>query len=102
MLTGLGQTQIFIEAPYRKQKTVTVTVRYLSSGNIDLCGMYDNNQEESIITHDAGDWSTQIGEIDKKPVVFLIGNKAYKIIFMQTKSRPSDEGRLFTFYLLND
>jgi len=68
-----GQTQIFIEAPYRNKKLLQLLSDTCRPETLICVACMITTQEESIITHDAGDWSTQIGEIDKKPVVFLIG-----------------------------
>jgi 16S rRNA (cytidine1402-2'-O)-methyltransferase len=68
-----GQTQIFIEAPYRNKKLLQLVADTCRPDTLICVACMITTQEESIKTLDAGDWSQQIADIDKKPVVFLIG-----------------------------
>src|ERR1035437_2282156 len=68
-----GQTQIFIEAPYRNKKLLQLVANTCRPDTLICVACMITTPEESIKTLDAGDWSQQIGDIDKKPVVFLIG-----------------------------
>ena len=68
-----GQTQIFIEAPYRNKKLLQLLADTCRPETLICVACMITTSEESIKTMDAGDWSQQIAEIDKKPVVFLIG-----------------------------
>lgn len=68
-----GQTQIFIEAPYRNKKLLQLVADTCRPETLICVACMITTPEESIKTLDAGDWSQQIGDIDKKPVVFLIG-----------------------------
>jgi 16S rRNA (cytidine1402-2'-O)-methyltransferase len=68
-----GQTQIFIEAPYRNKKLLQLVADTCRPETLICVACMITTPEESIKTLDAGEWSQQIGDIDKKPVVFLIG-----------------------------
>ena len=68
-----GQTQIFIEAPYRNRKLLQLLADTCCPETLICVACMISSSEESIKTLPAADWRKQIGEIDKKPVVFLIG-----------------------------
>jgi 16S rRNA (cytidine1402-2'-O)-methyltransferase len=68
-----GQTQIFIEAPYRNKKLLQLVADTCRPDTLICVACMITTAEESIKTLEAADWSQQIGDIDKKPVVFLIG-----------------------------
>ena len=68
-----GQTQIFIEAPYRNKKLLQLVANTCRPETLICVACMITTPEESIRTLDAGAWSQQNIEIDKKPVVFLIG-----------------------------
>jgi 16S rRNA (cytidine1402-2'-O)-methyltransferase len=68
-----GQTQIFIEAPYRNKKLLQLVADTCRPDTLICVACMITTPEESIKTLEAADWSQQIGDIDKKPVVFLIG-----------------------------
>lgn len=68
-----NMTQIFIETPYRNNKLIDLLVRTLRPETL-LCvasNITDNNQE-SIITRSAKQWSKQTYNYDKIPTIFLI------------------------------
>ena len=68
-----GQTQIFIEAPYRNRKLLQFLADTCRPETLICVACMISSSEESIITLPAAEWSTRVTEIDKKPVVFLIG-----------------------------
>lgn len=68
-----GQTQIFIEAPYRNRKLLQLLAETCRPETLICVACMISSTEESIITLPAADWRTRVTEIDKKPVVFLIG-----------------------------
>lgn len=68
-----GQTQIFIEAPYRNRKLLQLLADTCRPETLICVAYMITSHEESIKTLEAADWRKQTGEIDKKPVVFLIG-----------------------------
>ena len=68
-----GQTQIFIEAPYRNRKLLQILAETCHPDTLICVACMISSAEESITTLPAYEWSMKIPEIDKKPVVFLIG-----------------------------
>ena len=68
-----GQTQIFIEAPYRNRKLLQFLADTCHPDTLICVACMISSPEESIITLPAYEWSARVTEIDKKPVVFLIG-----------------------------
>ncbi|MDP4240663.1 MAG: SAM-dependent methyltransferase [Bacteroidota bacterium] len=68
-----GQTQIFIEAPYRNRKLLQLLAETCHPDTLICVACLISTAEESIRTLRAWEWKKQIPEIDKKPVVFLIG-----------------------------
>ena len=68
-----GQTQIFIEAPYRNRKLLQLLAETCRPETLICVACMISSSEESIITLPAESWRTRENEIDKKPVVFLIG-----------------------------
>ena len=67
------QTQIFIEAPYRNQKLLN-DILQTCSDNTSLCLACNlTSKEEFVNTRTVIAWKKQIPDINKKPVIFLIG-----------------------------
>lgn len=69
-----GQTQIFIETPYRNNKLIKFLASTLRPDTL-LCVACDitNPERESIITRPASKWRNFKGDYDKHPAIFLIG-----------------------------
>ncbi len=67
------QTQIFIEAPYRNKKLLQLLSETCKPDTLICVASMISTSEESILTLPAYIWRKKIPEIDKKPVVFLIG-----------------------------
>lgn len=69
-----GQTQIFIETPYRNNKLIKFLASTLRPDTL-LCVACDitNPEKESIITRPASKWRSFKGDYDKHPAIFLIG-----------------------------
>ena len=67
-----GQTQIFMETPYRNNKLLK-TLTNVCGNNTMLCVASNITQEnESIITKIISEWKTMKINIDKQPSIFLI------------------------------
>ena len=67
-----GQTQIFMETPYRNNKLFK-TLTNVCGNNTILCIASNITQEnESIITKSISEWKTMKINIDKQPSIFLI------------------------------
>lgn len=74
-----GQTQIFIETPYRNNRMV----RFLSEnlrGDTLLCVACDISDpvKESILTRRVSEWKKMVFDYDKRPAIFLIHREGGK------------------------
>jgi 16S rRNA (cytidine1402-2'-O)-methyltransferase len=69
----LGQTQIFIETPYRNNRLITFLANNLRPDTM-LCVAADitDPERESIRTLSAAAWRKEKLEYDKRPTIFLI------------------------------
>ncbi len=72
-LCDRGQTQIFIETPYRNNKLIEFLSTTLRPDTL-LCVAVDitDPEKESIITRPAAQWRTNGENYDKRPAIFLI------------------------------
>ena len=67
-----GQTQIFIETPYRNNRLIAELCSRLS-GDLRLCVACDiTGPTESIVTRSIKEWSKATYNYDKRPTIFLI------------------------------
>lgn len=67
-----GQTQIFMEAPYRNTRLLETILNSCSSETF-LCIATDITlPSESIITRKIADWKNKVPDINKKPTIFLL------------------------------
>jgi 16S rRNA (cytidine1402-2'-O)-methyltransferase len=68
-----GQTQIFMETPYRNNLMMADLLRTCHSTTL-LCVASDlTSENELVITRSIGEWSKQIPDLDRHPAVFLLG-----------------------------
>lgn len=72
-----GQTQIFIETPYRNNKLIKFLASTLRPDTM-LCVACDitDQEKESIITMPASKWRNFKVDYDKRPAIFLIGMRS--------------------------
>ena len=68
-----NQTQIFIEAPYRNQKLLEEIVNSCTDKTRLCIACNLTSKEESIHTQTISYWKRNIPNINKKPVIFIIG-----------------------------
>ena len=68
-----NQTQIFIEAPYRNQPLLNDILQTCMDNTLLCIACNLTSTEEFIKTLRICDWKKQIPDINKKPVIFLIG-----------------------------
>lgn len=67
-----GQTQIFIETPYRNNRLIAELGQQLR-GDLRLCVACDvTGATESIVTRQVREWSKVKYDYDKRPAIFLI------------------------------
>lgn len=68
-----GETQIFIETPYRNQRMLDQILKSFS-GDIKLCIAIDiTGENQSIMTKKINKWKGSKPNFDKIPTVFLLG-----------------------------
>jgi len=67
-----GQTQIFIETPYRNDKLLRALLAVCDAGTLLCVACAVTTDNESIRTQRIGDWKKAVPEIGKVPCVFLI------------------------------
>lgn len=68
----LGQSQIFMETPYRNDKLVQELLRALKPGT-RLCIAADLTQKtEYIRTHTVAQWKNGVPELHKRPAIFVL------------------------------
>ena len=68
-----NQTQIFIEAPYRNQQLLNDILQTCNDKTLLCLAINITSKNELINTRTISEWKKQIPEINKKPVIFLIG-----------------------------
>ena len=68
-----NQTQIFIEAPYRNQQLLNDILQTCNDKTLLSLAINITSKDELINTRTISKWKKQIPEINKKPVIFLIG-----------------------------
>ncbi|MCK9291098.1 MAG: SAM-dependent methyltransferase [Bacteroidales bacterium] len=74
-----GQTQIFIETPYRNQQLFEALMRTCHPSTT-LCIAIDiSSDDEVILTQSISQWQSSPLNIHKKPAVFLLGTDAHSI-----------------------
>jgi len=72
-LLSRGETQIFMETPYRNEKLFEILLKTLKP-RTRLCLATNITQEnEQIISKEVGEWSPTELQVHKIPVIFLIG-----------------------------
>jgi 16S rRNA (cytidine1402-2'-O)-methyltransferase len=70
----LKQTQIFIETPYRNERTLGVCLRTLAS-DTKLCLATDlTTASESVRTRSVAEWRRHVPHLKDRPTVFLISS----------------------------
>jgi 16S rRNA (cytidine1402-2'-O)-methyltransferase len=68
------QTQVFIETPYRNNALIADILKTCSPSTL-LCIAADiTGKDEMILTKPVGQWKKQVPDLNKQPVVYLIGS----------------------------
>jgi len=71
-----GQSQIFMETPYRNMKLLEDITATLSHDMFLCIAANISHQDEFIVTQPVSAWRKQgLPDIDKKPAIFIIGEK---------------------------
>ena len=67
----LGQTQIFIETPYRNERTLGVVLRSLASDTLVCVATDLTLASESVRTRTVAAWRKRLPQLEGRPTVFL-------------------------------
>ena len=67
-----GQTQIFMETPYRNNKLLNTLIKVCGSNTMLCVATNLTKDNESIISKNISEWKTLKINIDKQPSIFLI------------------------------
>ena len=67
------ETQIFIETPFRNQKTFEDLIKNCDENLHLCCAVNLTSNDEIIYTKKIGHWKKMIFKLPKKPAIFLIG-----------------------------
>ena len=74
LASKLGQTQIFMETPYRNNQLMEDLLK-TCSGNLKLCIARDiTGSNEMIVTDTINNWKKKKPDLHKQPCIFLIGS----------------------------
>ncbi|MFA5533826.1 MAG: SAM-dependent methyltransferase [Mariniphaga sp.] len=73
MVKKTGQTQIFIETPYRNDALVKDLLKTCSANTLICIAVNLTTDDEYIATKTAGQWKKCVPQLHKKPAVFLLG-----------------------------
>lgn len=68
-----GQTQIFIETPYRNNHLISDLLKTCASSTLLCIAANITGENEFIVTKTIQDWKKEVPELHKQPVIFLIG-----------------------------
>ncbi len=69
-----GQTQIFIETPYRNNRIVNNILSSIKNQQLLLCIALDlNGKHEYVKTKSIKEWKTKSIDLPKLPAIFLLG-----------------------------
>lgn len=68
-----GQTQIFMEAPYRNNQLLKTLVRNCHHDTILCVAVNLTLPHEFISTKEIGKWKKELPDLNKRPAVFLLG-----------------------------
>lgn len=69
-----GQTQIFIETPYRNNQLVNDLLKTCSSSTLLCIAANLTGENEFVVTKTIEQWQGKVPELHKQPAIFLIGN----------------------------
>jgi 16S rRNA (cytidine1402-2'-O)-methyltransferase len=70
-----GETQIFIETPYRNNAMLNDIIDICSNNTMITVAADITHENEFILTKTAGEWKKALPDLHKRPAVFLIGKK---------------------------
>lgn len=72
--TTQGQTQIFIETPYRNNQLIADLLKTCGANTLLCIAANITGENEFIATKTIAQWKKGVPELHKQPVIFLLGN----------------------------
>ncbi len=72
-LLSTGQTQLFMETPYRNEKLLEVLLKNLKPQTKLCVAVNISNEKEIIVTAEVMNWKADTLNTHKEPAIFLIG-----------------------------
>jgi len=69
-----GQTQIFIETPYRNNQLINDLLKTCSPSTLLCIAANLTGENEFVVTKTIGQWKGIVPDLHKQPAIFLIGN----------------------------
>ncbi len=73
-LLSTGQTQLFMETPYRNKKLLEQLIKTLKPKTKLCVAININNENETIVSKEIAIWDINQENVDKQPAIFLIGD----------------------------
>ena len=74
LILSTGQTQIFMETPYRNAKLLEQLLTILKPQTKLCVAVNITNEHEQIVTKEVANWNIKDVNVNKEPCIFLIGN----------------------------
>jgi 16S rRNA (cytidine1402-2'-O)-methyltransferase len=68
-----GQTQIFIEAPYRNNALMKDLLKFCSPDTLLCIAVNLTSENEFVVTKRIDQWKVKVPDLNRQPAVFLIG-----------------------------
>lgn len=68
-----GQTQIFIETPYRNNQLIADLLKTCAPSTLFCIAANLTGENEFIATKNIGQWKTKVPDLHKQPAIFLLG-----------------------------
>lgn len=72
-LLSTGQTQLFMETPYRNEKLLELLLKNLKPQTKLCVAVNISNEKETIVTTEVINWDIKQVNVNKQPAIFLIG-----------------------------
>ncbi|MBW6534249.1 MAG: SAM-dependent methyltransferase [Mariniphaga sp.] len=74
LVKNSGQTQIFIETPYRNNQLITDVMKTCSPSTLLCIAANITGENEFIATKSVSQWKGNVPDLHKQPAIFLLGN----------------------------
>ena len=88
-----GETQIFIETPYRNHAMLDDILEQLSGDILLSIGCDLNDVKELMATRSVHEWKSNRPDLHKRPCIFLLGQGAVSVTSLRLKDRQLPQPR---------